>query len=239
VLLSRVEAYNQAGIPGVMSHATFENYQSGPHESQDHARQVAARFTQEYRKGTPNRGFIIGGPVGSGKTHLLTAALRQLALEIGERIRYVEASLLYATIRRGFQEGKSGGEIIGPLSEIDVLAIDEMGRGRGSAFEFETLEELIARRYNAGKTTLFATNYSLQPDRRGAKPVVHRSTEELKNASSRESEALHERVGARIYSRLCEMCQFVELSDETPDRRYVKHELMQSTPRPRAKLPLR
>ena len=71
------------------------------------------------------------------------------------------------TIRRGFQEGKSGGEIIGPLSEVEVLAIDELGKGRGSPFELETLDELIARRYNAGRTTLFATNYSLEPERQG------------------------------------------------------------------------
>ena len=52
---------------------------------------------------------------------------------------------------------KSGGEIIQPLSEVEVLAIDELGRGRGSAFELETMDELIARRYNAGRVTLFGT----------------------------------------------------------------------------------
>ncbi len=109
---------------------------------------------------------MLSGPVGTGKTHLLAATLAHLVLEVGVQARYVEISLLYATIRRGFQEGKSGGEIIGPLSEVEVLAIDELGKGRGSPFEMETMDELIARRYNAHRTTLFATNYSLESERK-------------------------------------------------------------------------
>jgi DNA replication protein DnaC len=146
---------------------------------------------------------------------------------VGLEARYVEISLLYATIRRGFQEGKSGGEIIGPLSDVEVLAIDEMGKGRGSQFEMETLDELIARRYNAGRTTLFATNYSLEPERksvRSAAPSGYRTTEDAKSAA-RDVELLRERVGERIYSRLCEMCSFVELPKETPDQRRMRQEL--------------
>jgi DNA replication protein DnaC len=136
----------------------------------------------------------------------------------------VEISLLYATIRRGFQDGKSGGEIIGPLSEIEVLAIDELGKGRGSPFELETLDELIARRYNARRTTLFATNYSLAAKRESVRTGGYRSPEESENAA-KESELLRDRVGERIYSRLCEMCEFAELPTTTPDHRYTRHEL--------------
>ena len=39
-----------------------------------------------------------------------------------------------------------GGEIIGPLSDVEVLAIDELGKGRGSPFEMETLvRSLVVR----------------------------------------------------------------------------------------------
>jgi DNA replication protein DnaC len=219
-----VEAFNKTGIPGVLAHATFGNYLASNH-AQNQAKEIATRFAAEYRRDSPGRGFIVSGPVGTGKTHLLTAALQHLALEVGARTRYVEISLLYATIRRGFQEGKSGGEIIGPLSEVDVLAIDELGKGRGSQFEMETLDELIARRYNAGRTTLFATNYSLEPERQSFKPTDYQHAKDLTAAAAREAELLRERVGPRIYSRLCEMCEFVELPPETRDRRFTRHEL--------------
>jgi DNA replication protein DnaC len=133
------------------------------------------------------------------------------------RVSYVEISLLYSQIRRGFQDGKSGGEIIGPLSQVDVLAIDELGKGRGSQFELETLDELIARRYNAGKVTLFATNYSLKaPEERAQRGYF--STESALEAG-KDSKLLCDRVGDRIYSRLCEMCEFVEFSPNTVDMR--------------------
>ncbi|QRO00980.1 ATP-binding protein [Archangium violaceum] len=227
----RLEHFNEVGLPGVMAHASFEGYRAF-NEAQDRARNLAMHFAHHYDKAGVNKGFILSGPVGTGKTHLLAATLKHLVLEVGLEARYVEISLLYATIRRGFQEGKSGGEIIGPLSEVEVLAIDEMGKGRGSQFEMETLDELIARRYNAARTTLFATNYSLEPERRGtraAAPSGYRSTEDTKSAA-REMELLRERVGERIYSRLCEMCNFVEFPKETtPDQRRMRQEL---EPRP-------
>ena len=107
-----------------------------------------------------------------------------------------------------------------------MLAIDELGKGRGSAFEQETLDELIASRYNAGRTTLFATNYPLEPERRPVRtaasaPPGYRATADRTAASGKDVELLRERVGERIYSRLCQMCEFVELPPQTQDYRRV------------------
>jgi DNA replication protein DnaC len=226
-----LELFSRAQVPGVLAKADFDSFRAS-NEAQDRAKKVAQAFALGYLAAQPPKGFVLSGPVGTGKTHLLAATLGHLTLELGVEASYVEISLLYATIRRGFQDGKSGGEIIGPLSEVEVLSIDELGKGRGSPFELETLDELIARRYNAGKTTLFATNYSLAGRRESVRTSAgYRTTEEAQSA--KDSELLRERVGERIYSRLCEMCQFVELPLGTPDRRYTKHELESSAARAR------
>jgi DNA replication protein DnaC len=224
--------FNEVGLPGVLAHANFENYQPAI-PAQGMALNAARNFAYTFNKAATNKGFILSGPVGTGKTHLLAATLKHLVLELGVKAQYVEISLLYSTIRRGFQEGKSGGEIIGPMSEVEVLAIDELGKGRGSQFEMETLEELIARRYNAGRTTLFATNYSLDPDKKSARPIQggYSNTEDTRSAvRDLEATSLRERVKERIYSRLCEMCTFVEFPKETPDRRRQMQE--ESGPNP-------
>jgi len=220
----RMAQFNEVGLPGVVGHASFENYQPAVPE-QGLALTVAKNFAHSFNKAGANQGFILSGPVGTGKTHLLAAALKHLVLELGVKARYVEISLLYATIRLGFQQGKSGGEIIGPMSEVDVLAIDELGNGRGSQFELETLDELIARRYNAGRTTLFATNFSLEPEKKNIRTTSsgHHSTDDLKTAVQTEW-LLRERVKERIYSRLCQMCTFVELPKECPDKRRMMQE---------------
>lgn len=212
-LAKRVELFNAAHLPAVHATSTFENYKARV------AEQNKALFSlKDFAMRWPRpRGFVLSGPVGTGKTHLLIAGLRHLTLEAGVRCGYVEISLLYATIRRGFQEGKSGGEIIGPLSEVTVLAIDELGKGRGSAFELETLDELIARRYNSNKVTLFATNYSLKPPEEKQQRGYVETAAALE--SGKESKLLSERVGDRIYSRLCDMCDFIEFPFNTPDAR--------------------
>ncbi len=84
------------------------------------------------------------------------------------------------------------------------------------------LDELISRRFNSGLTTLFATNYLLEPAPVAEQPgrmVRTRSPEFQREA---ESMTLSQRVGDRIYSRLCEMCAFQQLDpgmDLRKDRR--------------------
>jgi DNA replication protein DnaC len=215
-LARRAELFNDARVPAVHGAATFDGYRPSNAE-QARALQVAKDFALRWPQ---PRGFIVSGPVGTGKTHLLVATLKHLTLELGIPAAYVEISLLYAQIRRGFQDGKSGGEIIQPLSRVEVLAIDELGKGRGSPFELETLDELIARRYNSGKVTLFATNYSLKaPEERGPRGYVDPASA---LEAGRESRLLSDRVGDRIFSRLCEMCEFVELPASTPDARRAR-----------------
>jgi DNA replication protein DnaC len=215
-LKGRLQLFNEAHLPAVHAQATFETFKPYGNE-QDYALRTARAFAIGY---PTDRGFVLSGPVGTGKTHLLASALKFATIEKGVRAAYIEISLLFATIRRGFNEGKSGGEIIGPLSQIDVLAIDELGKGRGSPFELETLDELIARRYNAAKVTIFATNFSLKsPEERPTSGYV--KTEDSK-AEGKESKLLCDRVGPRIYSRLCEMCDFVEFSAATNDFRRAR-----------------
>lgn len=215
-MVTRASTFTSARIPAVHAQATFEAFRPTNVE-QARAVQVAKDFALRYPQ---QRGYVLSGPVGTGKTHLLCASLKHLALEVGARVAYVEISLLYAQIRRGFQDGRSGGEIIQPLSQVDVLAIDELGKGRGSAFELDTLDELIARRYNAGRVTLFATNYSLKsPEDRAQRGYL--APDELVQ-STKESKLLCDRVGDRIYSRLCEMCEFVEFPAATADQRRLE-----------------
>jgi DNA replication protein DnaC len=217
----RIAVFNRIGIPAAVALASFESFKSW---SPDHTRgkAVAEDFARKFRKDAPTKGFLLYGSPGAGKTHLLVATLRWLALEKGIGSRYVEFMLLLSEIRAGFDMNRSPMEVLMPLVKVPVLAIDELGKERGTEWERSMLDELISRRFNSGLATLFATNYSLEartvPEHPG-RPVNTKSAAFQRDA---ESMTLAQRVGDRVYSRLNEMCHFVQMEpgmDARKDRR--------------------
>ena len=86
-----------------------------------------------------------------------------------------------------------------------MLVIDELGKGQGTAWEQTVIDQLISRRYNAGRLVFATTNFLPEAWLNG-------TNERVKTAVS-----LEERVGPRIYSRLAEMSDFLMVAG--PDHR--------------------
>lgn len=208
----RIGLFNQIGIPPAIARASFQNPRTW-HPGQIQARSLAEAYAHKFRDDQPTRGFLLYGRPGGGKTHLLASTLRYLALERGLSSRYVEFLLLLSDIRAGFNANRSHMEILRPLLSVPVLAIDELGKERGTEWERSMLDELISRRFNSGLSTLFATNYFIRAEENPVKEEPGRSVKTRSPDFAREAEAmtLAQRVGDRIYSRLKEMCEFVKL----------------------------
>ena len=199
-------------LPPKFLDRTLEAYRPYHHTAQQRALLRARRFVDEFVPGaTGQRALLFYGPPGSGKTHLLAAILRELAAKKGVRGRYEEFFLLLSDIRDGFSHNVSSREWLEPLRQVDVLAIDEIGKGgKNREFEQGVLDEVISVRYNAGRPTLLATNY----------PPAG-ATWQFK-ADGQAAESLEERVGPRIHSRIHEMADLIEVVGE--DKRIQEHE---------------
>ncbi len=213
----RIAAYNAAQLPARFAEKSFDDFRieaDDPYELNKAKRQML-EFADSARPGHTKLGRGLQGRPGTGKTHLLVATLARMTLGRGLACRYIEISFLFADLKAAISDPRARATVdkIDALSEVDVLAIDELGKGRGSVFEEEVLDELIGRRYNNGKLTLFATNYSREAidppnlrDRNAARP-------ELASLS------LRTRVGERVFSRLHGMVDFVDLPAAARDRR--------------------
>jgi len=206
----RIRLFNESSLPATVARASFENFKTFDPD-QIAAKSAAEEFAKRFRAERDTRGLLFYGTPGSGKTHLLGAVVKHLTLEKGIGCRYVEFMLLLSDIRAGFASNRGHLDILRPLVQVPVLVIDELGKERGTEWERSMLDELISRRYNAGLTTLFATNYFLEARKIAddpRRPVDTRSGQFQREA---ESMTLLQRVGDRILSRLNEMCTLCRL----------------------------
>ncbi len=206
----RAQCLADAQIPARYQHATLEAYD--PARGDPAALMVCKRFVEGFRPGESQRGLVLWGGIGRGKTHLAIAVARALIVEHGVTVRFVEFSHLLADLKGSFERAGGAHDLLDPLSACDVLLIDEIGKGRNTEFEGTVLDELVSRRYNAATVVLGTTNF----DPKGSSHGIR-----VANASLPEAQpTLVDRVGERVYSRLLEMCDYVPVAGD--DQRTIE-----------------
>ena len=217
----RVELYNTAKIGRRYATATFDTYQP-QNASQSTALQRARDWPLLYNTSGAKDGLLFWGPVGTGKTHLVLSIFRELTLNAGIPARFVDYGNLLMDLRRSFraEAGSSEAALMLPLVETEVLIIDELGKGRNTEWELTVLDDLVSRRYNAHRATLFTTNLVVGGVRQkgsGFNPAYDQRRADSSIAGG--AETLEERLDGRIYSRLCEMAVVVPVEGNDWRRR--------------------
>lgn len=192
----RVDLFNAAGIPSKMHSRTLENFEERGGNQGD-VKLYLGRYRQAYASG--NRGLLLWGHPGRGKTHLACALVRYLTLERGIPARFVEFFCFLEEVRDGVKDRHSLEQYLASLVEPDVLVIDELGKRTMTAWELSVLDQVVCRRYNAGRTLFATTNCT--PSEAPTDPRQPLVQPRLLDLTSE-----------RILSRLKEMCEFRELT---------------------------
>jgi DNA replication protein DnaC len=199
-LNKRVHRFNRARIPGAYHSKMVESYQAGS----PYQKEVKHWLLAFQKRGVPgDRGIMIMGNPGLGKTHLVCGVLRYLVLERGLTCRYIDTFQLLQELKASFETGAGTNALMEEVSSVDILGMDELGKTRTTGWQREVLDQIISRRYDAGLTTFVTSNYGKHSKKRMSGAAGNQN--EL--ISLARSESLQERVGPRIYSRLVEMCQ--------------------------------
>jgi DNA replication protein DnaC len=209
-----------ARIPRRYADCCFENFKSQPGTTQDNAALFARSLLNEYP--AVERGLLFMGPVGVGKTHLAVAIIRGL-IEKGFAGLFIEFGSLLKEIQDSYNPVSKSSElrVLAPVYQADVLVLDELGSTVLTDWVRDTMYQIINKRYNDNKLTIFTTNYFDKP-RNEATPEYDgvRSFSKKGNTERiRELTVLEDRIGTPLRSRLYEMCTTVILDGED----YRKH----------------
>lgn len=141
------------------------------------------------------KGLFINGPIGSGKTHLVSAIYNELTAHDVNVEFFVVPDLLEQGKADMFDE-KGGKDVFGRAKKAKVLILDDLGAHNYTTWTINQLYSLINYRLNNMLTTIITTNLDL--------------------------EDIDDRLDERIGSRILELCKVYNL-DVDMDIRYKKN----------------
>lgn len=196
----RARLLEAASIPRRFGECSLVNYRpAAGNGSQLRALGHAHRLVKEYP--SADRGLLFAGPCGVGKTHLAVAVLRGL-IDKGVPCLFYEFGELLRRIQNSYNPEAATSEttLLAPVYEAEVLVLDELGATKPTDWARDAMTQIVGRRYNERRLTIFTTNYS-------------------DGGTTPGEESLQERVGVRLRSRLFEMCKTVVVEGEDYRRR--------------------
>ncbi|MGH9747893.1 MAG: ATP-binding protein [Candidatus Acidiferrales bacterium] len=221
-------ALARARVPERYRGHDFDNFETDPYESKKpediltwHGSLARAKlqvkgFADNY-PGDAERGLLLMGPWGVGKTHLAVAALNQLVTRGHSGLFYDYRELL-KEIQNSYNPESRTTEmgVLEPVLRVEVLLLDDLGSSKPSDWALETVGHILNTRYNENRVTILTTNF-LDPEFKrdsDTQPSTVVGVVKLPSGESLrsfEKETLSDRVGKRIRSRLYEMCRGIEI----------------------------
>jgi DNA replication protein DnaC len=211
----------RARIPKRYEHCDFESYQTDladgktytpqQAESLKRAKMMAQAFVKNY-PGGDQAGLLLMGNSGVGKTHLAIASLKEL-LNRGHTGYFCEYGALLRDIQNSYRSESDVTEmhLLNPILSVEVLVIDDLGCIKPSDWVRDTIGYILNSRYvdssrdlSRPRCTIITTNYDDSSDEKVA------TAPDGKRHVMRK-DRLEDRIGARMRSRLYEMCRTVEV----------------------------
>ena len=207
----------RARIPKRYEHCDFESYVTdladGKTWTPQHslslkqAKVLTQGFVRDY-PGAAEKGLLLMGSSGVGKTHLAVAALKDL-IRRGHGGLFCDYRELLKEIQASYNPASQSTEmgILEPIRTIEILVLDDLGASKPSDWVRDIVGIALNARYNEQRTTIITTNYVDNPSSDGEPARLPSG----KLVPPTREDSLEQRIGSRMRSRLFEMCRTVEV----------------------------
>lgn len=192
-----------ANIPQRFLGAEVKDYRpDSQNPSQKRAKNAIEKFIQDYP--AVERGLLLQGSIGLGKTRLICAIGFELIKKMDVDVYYIDWNDLVRDMRTGedhaSRDFQAINQLINRLIGVELLLFDELGASKVSPWVNDNIYYVINKRYNQKKVTVCATNFYDDP--------------------SDGKESLTDRIGDRIRSRLLEMTNKIEINGQDYRQNY-------------------
>src|SRR6202166_3844487 len=206
----------RARVPKRYEHCDFESYATDladgktwttQHEQQlKQAKLLAQGFVRDYP--ATEKGLLLMGPSGAGKTHLAVAALKEL-IRRGHNGMFCDYRELLKEIQASYNPASESTEmgVLEPIRSAEILVLDDLGATKPSDWVRDIVGIVLNARYNEKRTTIITTNYVDNPISEGEATRLPSG----KLVMPAREDSLEQRIGSRMLSRLFEMCRTVEV----------------------------
>ncbi len=178
-------------------HCELSNFEQH-YDSLRDAYRKAVRFVEQFP--AVDKGLLLIGENGVGKTHLAVAILKAIIREKHVQGYFYETGELLKLVRDTYASDTNELEVLRPVVEADLLVLDDLGVEKTSEWVQETLGHVVNLRYSERRPTVFTTNLMDSEDATHPRSFLYR-------------------LGPRTRSRLFEMCEWVYM--EAIDSREV------------------
>src|ERR1700686_3853172 len=215
----------RARVPNRYEHCDFESYATdladGKTWTTQHEQQLkqAKLLTQGFVRDYPatEKGLLLMGPSGAGKTHLAVAALKEL-IRRGHNGMFCAYRELLKEIQPSYNPASESTEmrILEPIRNVEILVLDDFGASKPSDWVRDIVGIVLNARYNKSLTTVITTNYLDNPAAEGEPSRLPGG----RMIPAAREDTLEQRIGSRMRSRLYEMCRTIEVI--APDFRREK-----------------